>query len=437
MPGKRNKYDSGSVIKLRTTIIPKLLGNINNLLRIDSLYFIKGGMYNFFQQVVGILIGLLLTYLLGHFISQKVYGEYNLLLSYISMLAFLGLPGVDSALIQSASKGYDSSYIRSFQLKFKFSFIGIVVLLFISLFYISKNLSFSYGLIVCALFFPFLNSYNIYAAFLTAKRKFAASSVIASISSIAFFVIMSLSIFWRPNTLGIITAHLLGLSIPSIFAFIYSKRYVQKSTSIDTEVEKYGSFLSIVSILPWISGNIGNVILASLLGPEVLAIYIVANGLLAEVQKNFIVFYKPISAKLAEQSRKEHLNTLRLHGWKFLGIGGLLAVGMWLALPLFISFFYSYSYQPAIRYGNLLSLSLLILPISWVLSDILLYEKKYVSQLFLNTLPHITKIVLYIILIPLWKVEGLIVAFLIERVISFLIPIAALSRIGISKGVSE
>lgn len=219
---------------------------------------------------------------------------------------------------------------------------------------------------------------------------------------------------------------MMALIIPAIIGFYYCLRLVKNNTQ-DKELFRYGSFLTILSIIPWITGNLGSIILGNFINVEALAIYAVASKFLTSVQKNFQVFYKPITAKLASQSNKEHLNTLKTHWWKFFILGIFLSLFLFLLTPILINFFFGSKYQDAIVYGQVLSLALIPLPFSWVVYDMVMYQKRKKPQIIAGVLPQLVKIVLIFILIPRYQIWGLIIIILIERWTEPIVPFIALA----------
>ena len=395
-----------------------------SLLKLDITYFTKSSLWATLQQIIGVTCGLIVSYFFGHFLSKTTFGEYNLILSYLGMLTFLSLPGLDLALTQSVSKKFDGSLIFAINSKFKFSLFGIPILLAISGYhFLQQQNQISTGLLIAALLFPFLNPFSIYPAFLTGKRNF---SVLSIVSSLASLVLLSVSIFYFPKTPLLIFSYMMALIIPAIIGFYYCLRLVKNNTQ-DKELFRYGSFLTILSIIPWITGNLGSIILGNFINVEALAIYAVASKFLTSVQKNFQVFYKPITAKLASQSNKEHLNTLKTHWWKFFILGIFLSLFLFLLTPILINFFFGSKYQDAIVYGQVLSLALIPLPFSWVVYDMVMYQKRKKPQIIAGVLPQLVKIVLIFILIPRYQIWGLIIIILIERWTEPIVPFIALA----------
>lgn len=397
--------------------------------QLDLHYFLKSSSFALFQQIIGVTCGLAVSYLFGHFVSKEIFGEYNLVLSFFGLLTFLGLPDIDTPLIRSVSQGFDGSLKETVRLRLKLSRLGLPILLGLSVFYsFTHRLSVAVALLIGALLFPFINTYTGYPAFLTAKRKFLLLSTIGILSSLFFLISIAIGVFVMPTTSGLTLMYLIAIIIPALVAYIICNRFLLTNDRIDSNLAPYGTFLTLLSILPWISGNLGNIILGTFIGPESLAIFAVASRFLTAVQKNFVVFYKPVTAKLAAQSSYEHLQSVKLHALKLLFIGLFFSALLWISLPFLITFFFTQKYSDAIIYGRWLSLALIPMPITWVLTDIVIYQKRKKAQVIKSTVPNVIKIILYLIIIPVWKIEGLVFITLLDRYTEPIIPLISLLK---------
>lgn len=396
---------------------------INHKFQINSQYFIKGSFFASLQQFIGVSSGLTVSYFLGHFVSPTVYGEYTLILSILGMSTFLGLPGIDLALPKSIAKGFDGSLLLAKKMKQVISLVGIVTLSLFAIYYYRQNqLSVTQGLIIAAILFPFLHSYTSYPAFLSSKSYFAMISFFSSLSSLFFLLTMTIATLHFSNTPGLVAGYLLGLIIPALFFFYVSLRYVQNN-KIDPDLSRYGTFLSLLTVLPWISGNFGNVILERSIGLEALAMYSVGSRFLTAVQKNFQVFYKPVTTKLAHSSTHEYMIILKRHAITLFGIGGVLSLSLYITTPFLIRFFFRPEYHQAIEYGKLLSFALLPLPFSWVVSDMLIFKSAKMPLTVSSTIPQAIKLCLMFVIVPTFGVHGIIGVLLLERFTEPLLPL--------------
>lgn len=73
--------------------------------------------------------------------------------------------------------------------------------------------------------------------------------------------------------------------------------------------------------------------------------------------------------------------------------------------------------------GRLLSLALIPLPLSWMLTDMVMYQKQKKPQILSSTFPQLIKIALYVILIPRFGIIALVGIVLAERFSEPIIPL--------------
>ena len=410
---------------------PSFISRLNKLLHLDSLYFIKGGLLGITQQLIGVSCGLTISYLFGHYVSKQVFGEYTLVLSVLGLFNFLGLPDIDIPLTRSITQGYEGSLGSTVKIKLKLAILGIPFLLGFSVYYfMTSKMQVAQAVLVATLLFPFINTFTSYPAYLTGKRKFVILTLSSILASIFFLLIVAIGIFLIPTTLGLVTFYLIALIIPAYVTFQFCQKYLIKNHRSDPHLLSYGTFLTLLSVLPWISGNLGSVILGTHIGAETLAIYAVASRFLTAVQKNFIVFYKPMTAKVAAQNNREQRQTLNQHWLKMVLLGLILFALLWLMIPFLITVFFTEKYASAIIYGKWLSLALIPLPLNWLVSDIIIYQKKAKTQFVKSTFPNIIKICLYLLIIPIWKIEGLVFLTIVDRFTEPIIPIISIIRSG-------
>lgn len=401
-------------------ILNRLFNKTSKVLKLDTKYFAKASLYSGIQQGIGIVSGLIISYFFGHFVSKNIYGDYNLILSIIGFLTLITLPGIDSYLTRSIAQKFDSSFVRSIRIKFLFSLIGIPILLGFA-FYNSSNILLSTCFIITAVIFPFLAPAQLYAEFLTAKQKFKKLAFFISLSSILSTVLISLVILISGSLTFILLAYFIGILIPSIIATtIILKNTKINRKKIDKELIPYGMFGTILSIIPWSASYLGQILLASNFNTELLATFTVSYRLPLYVHKNLSVFYQPIIAKLASQSYIQHKETLKVHSLKLVLGGFLLALPLYLFSPTVITIIFSEKYADAIPFAQLLSLSIIPLPLNWVISYIITFQKIKKPLFITTTLLNALKIISLIILIPIYKIYAFVGILILERYLELL-----------------
>lgn len=388
-------------------------------LGIDADYFVRGGIYGLLQQGVGLVCGLIIVYAFGHFVSPAVFGEYNLLLSIISLLAIVSLPGMNTAVLQSVGQGYDRSLAKAVRIRLTWSFLGVPILLGLAYYYQQRGSDvLPLLLVLTALIFPLVYPFSTTQAFLVAKKRFDWQAIFASTSSLITAALMGGAIIFRRSLFLAMVGYFIGTILPGIISFVAAQKLISKRTKDDPDLLAYGYFLTGLQVLPLATAHVSNILLAVWLGVGQLAVFSVASKFPGIVQKNFDVFYKPVTAKLAGQAIKQQQAAVKRHLTKFIILGGLLFGGTWLLLPILLKIFFSSEYTGVLNYARWYAVSLLFLPIGWFLNDVIMFQKLRGSILFLQTVLPLVKLISYFIVIPRWQIGGLIAIMLAERIIA-------------------
>ncbi len=410
-------------------MLNRLLDHYGKFLRLDIRYFVKASTYGSIAQITGILSGLVINYVFGHFASVKLFGDYSYILTVVGFLTIVTLPGLDSYLVRSVGQKFDSSLLRGFRYKMLFSLIGIPVLLLLGFYYIFHGNSFlGISFIIAALFFPVVEPMQLFNEFLTAKKLFKENSLFLSFSSLLTVILITLSIIYTNYLPIIVVSYFLGIIIPSVWGFLYSKSLIIKSKAYDKDLLSYGLFMTFVSFLPWTAGYLGQIILAYLLGTELLAVFVVAHKIPLYVHKNLSVFHKPITAKLANQTNREHLVTIKKHSLKLILWGLSIAICLYILVPFIIEFIFTNKYREAIPLAQLLTISIIPLPLTWLIEDVMVFQKIKKPQLYSTLLINTVKIILYLVLIPIFKLYGLVIVYLFDRYVTLAVDLFIVNK---------
>lgn len=397
----------------------KIINWLGTGLGVDADYFVRGGIYGFIQQGVGLICGLAIVYAFGHFVPLAVFGEYNLLLSIISLLAVVSLPGMNTAVLQSVGQGHDGSLAEAVRVRLRWSFVGVPILLGLAYYYQQSGSDVMPALVILtAIFFPLVYPFSTTQSYFVAKKRFDLQALFAAISSIITAVLVGGAIIIKQNLFLAMVGYLIGTTLPTIASFFMAKKLTGQKSKHDPDLLAYGYFLTGLQILPLAAAHLSNILLAMWLGVSQLAIFSVASKFPGIVQKNFDVFYKPVTARLAGQTVKQHQEALRRHVVKFVLLGGAMFMITWGLLPVLIKIFFSQEYEGVISYARWYAVSLLFLPIGWFLNDVIMFQKRRQSILFLQTVLPLARLISYFIVIPRWQIGGLIAIMLAERIIA-------------------
>lgn len=397
------------------------VSGLSGRLGLDIGYLVRGGFYGSLQQIVGLTSGLAIAYVFGHYASKYLFGEYNLLLSIVSLFSLVSMPGLNTALLRSVGEGYDTSLSSGLLARLKWSFLAVPLFGVGAWYYHLRGSDvLPQLLILAAIFFPLVFSFQVTLPFFTAKKRFDLSALFSSISSMLTATLVSVAVLKTSNLTFILAGYFVGLILPAVVGYVKARTLV-KSSRADSEFLPYGYFLTGIQLLPTAVGYISNIMLASMLGVDVLAVYTVATKFPLLLQKNFDVFYQPVVAKLASVSGRDYRRLMMTHMMKLLLLGVGMFLALWVTVPWLIQLFYGGEYVDAIGLARWYSLMVLPLPLLWVFNDVITFQKQRGAKLIVSTILPFLTLVAYWIAIPKWQIAGLIAIMLGERYLTLLI----------------
>ncbi len=272
--------------KLRHIIFQQS-GKIGTRFGIDLPYFIENGFWAVVNQLFVMISSLILSIIYARFLTKEVFGSFQLVVSILSIVSIVSLPGLSTSLSRSVAKGVDGVYKQSVRLSFKWSLLGVPILLSIAAFFVFKNqIEISIMLLICCLFFPFFYAPNTWSSFLIGKSKFETYAKWNAIQNAGGIVLLGItSYLFSEYLLIIILAYLIHTSIFNIIFYIRSHKFINNNIK-ETETIEYGKFITKMQILGIVVQQLDKLIVG-MFNLELLAIYIIAFKLL-DVVKNIV-----------------------------------------------------------------------------------------------------------------------------------------------------
>jgi hypothetical protein len=160
------------------------LDKISRSLEIDLAYVLKGGSFLTLGNFAAVFSNFILAFFFARLLPKEVYGTYSYILAWISVLGIFALPGMDRAIIQSVSKGFESSLILGLKKKIQYGVLGTLAALILGAYYsYNGNQILAWAFFVGAVFIPFVNSFKLYNAFLLGKKEFKTQTLYLILNS--------------------------------------------------------------------------------------------------------------------------------------------------------------------------------------------------------------------------------------------------------------
>ncbi|MBU0707853.1 oligosaccharide flippase family protein [Patescibacteria group bacterium] len=384
----------------------------------DFSYFALNGLWVGLRQLISIITGLVVSITFARLTSQELYGNYQYIISIMSIIAIITLPGLNTSIIQATARGFDGGYKKSVRKSFLWSLVGIPALFIIgAYYYINNNTGLGSGFMVSSIFFPFLYAPKMWDSLFQGKSYFKLSTIYASIQSLVHTLAMITVIYLFSDSLIaiVLVFFFISLLFNAVF-YLKSVKYINNQRE-DSQAISYGYFLTKIRILATIAAEIDKVVIGIFLGPASLAIYAIGVTLaykFFEFTKNLLVIASPKIARTNTVSNKKYLQLF----FFFLFV----AMILFFILPTIVTVLYSDKYKESILLSQLV---ILFLPF-YVLNT--LYKTHFMlflrnrKILFLEAIIYpVLKILLTVPLLVFFKIEGLALLYGLQYPLNMLI----------------
>lgn len=312
---------------------------------LDLPYFLGNGFWVVCRQMVGALSSLSVSVALAHLASQDVFGQYQFIFSVLSIVAILALPGLNTSLLQSVSRGNDGDYAVSVRKSFLWSIIGVPILAIIGLcYYVYSNQSIGIGFLVASIFFPFFYSLNLWDGFLQAKKLFRLTSIFSMFQSISSALLLLATTYYFHASLSIMIFTYLAIHVLFNVFFIYKSLHHAENSKKDDSTIPFGLFLTKLSILGTIASNLDRVIIGMFISMETLSVYAVGTLFVIQVFELVKAFLSTVAPKIANNTLVSRRNYLIVALLSALAIPFLI-FGVWFILNNFYPLQFSVALQ--------------------------------------------------------------------------------------------
>lgn len=386
----------------------------------DMVYLAKGSFWWIFSRMILFFFSLIIMMAFAAWLPKEVFGAYQYVLSIITILTIFSLPGIDAALVRTIAQGYEKIFLSCAKIKFRWALIGTIACFAIASWYLlHQNLILGTSFLIAGIFFPFINSFNLFAPFWQGKKRFDLQAKYQILLKFFSVLILLPTIYFFDNLIFIVLAFFLS---STIFGAIFFKLTLKKIDTDDGGDEKnneakketisYGKHLTLMSSLGYFSAHIDKVIIWQLLGPIPVAIYSFAQLPLQRIQE--IIPIMPLAfPKLSEKNIKEIKKEIFKKFLKLFLFSFPLTILAIFFAPYFYKIFFP-TYQESVPYFQILALSLIFIPFQ-LLGISLLTEMKKRALYIISFFTPSFQLILFLILIPLFQIWGIIFAILIAQ----------------------
>jgi len=397
--------------------IKKVLNWSKKYTKTDMIYMARGGFWITGSTAILALISIATMAAFANWIDPESYGIYQFVISTVGIIAILGLPGINTAIIRAVASGKEVVFHYATNAKFRWSLLGSLALLGVSLWYlVNQNFLLSGAFLISSMLFPLRHTLVAFETYWHGRKRFDKKSIFKVLSAIGAGATTIIALFLTDNILLIIFAFFAGHAFFDGIFFIYTKMRAKKEEDPEANKEavSYGKHLTVMQGVGVIASHIDKIILWKFLGPLQVAIYSFAQ---LPIQK--IKAMVPISA-LALPKFSENGVAWRKDAILYkTAILFILTIPIAFLLMLIAPFLYQIifpQYMSSVPYFQVLAAVIALLPFT-LLETGLEAERAQKALYIIRISSPAVKILLFLILGFFYGIWGIIFSIIIAEIL--------------------
>lgn len=250
------------------------LTKISRIVGLDLAKHFKNGKWIFLKFGVIAIGGWILSLVFARLGTKEVLGQYQYVLSCITVVSLSSLPGLNTAALEAVAHGREAGVIKAVKWSFLFSFLGLTILIGLGLFniFFRDHLVVGEALIVAGFLVPFYYAFNTWNIYYDGKSLFKEGSL----RMVILYIFLNLSliggILLNFNALGLVVTYLLVHIL--LYGYYFFELLKKITNRKDDHIDfKFGINSSIQRFVFSLSSNIPPLIISVLFGIEAVAIY--------------------------------------------------------------------------------------------------------------------------------------------------------------------
>ena len=374
----------------------------------DNVYLAEGGFWLTLNQFIGAGTSFLAALAFANLLNPAIYGTYQYILSLIGMLGIFSLQGIRTAMAQAVARGLEGSFYSGFKTRLRWGSIGSLIALGLAIYYwLTGDKTLFFPLLIAVVFLPLMQASRVYSGFLAGKKLFAVGAKYNIYTDLISTAAIIAALFLTKNVFWLITAFIVSNTFLNCFFDYLTKIRFRPNKKEDPETIKYAKHLSLAGVISLMGDYLDRILLFNLAGPVQLAVYSFAM-IIPEQIKGFMGNISTLAfPKLAQKSKEEIRTNLMKKFWKLIILTCAIIALYILIAPFFYEIFFP-KYLSSLPYSKIIVFSLLALPASLlgtVFEAKMMKKNIYALQIF-----SLIRIILYLILIPLFGIWGIIMA---------------------------
>lgn len=250
------------------------LDKISRVVGLDLAKHLSNGKWIFLKFGVVAIGGWLLSLMFARLGTKETLGQYQYILSLITVVSLSSLPGLNTAALEAVAKGREAGVLRAIRLSFFFSLLGLVILVGLGFYHIffKEKLLVGEALILAGFLVPFYYAFNTWNIYYDGKSLFKESSIRTILLYILLHAFLAGGLLLGANALGLILIYLLVHISVFVYYFFEVRKKIKDHSDNSIDI-KFGINSSIQRFVFSLSSNLPPVAISALFGLEAVALY--------------------------------------------------------------------------------------------------------------------------------------------------------------------
>lgn len=368
-------------------------------------------------HILILIIGVVTSAIWTRYTTVEIYGKYQLVMSFISIVAVLSIPGFSMSAQLSAAQEKHGNLEILFRKKIYFSFISTVILVVIGLYYqlIKNDEEIGYMLYIISFLYPFYNIRSIWESWLTAIGEYKKLSLIQIYYALIGLISLVISLIAIKNIYLVVFITFSCIAIANILIIKYFQKKVINKIK-DNELITYGYKLSWAMIIPVVM-SFDKLIIAEYLTIKDVAIYSVAILFPSYIKTLYNIISRLITPSISSAKNvKEAWDYLKPKLVKISILFFLIGLIGFFIIEYLMHILYTDKYIESGIYAKWLWLFIVLsVPVTY-LADILRAQKRLKFEYLSYFLIPMIKITGFILLLPKFNLWGMVYAIAITNI---------------------
>lgn len=335
-------------------------------LGINLAYFLPNAITIVGRYVTTTLLGFLLSIAFARLAEKEVFGQYQYVLSVVSLLSIFSLPGLNTAALRAFVEGDERALERSVRYSFFGSLIATVTLLGIGFYNVTHAQPvLGFALCVAGVLLPFYYAPNSWYVYYEGRLQFHPATLRIILLNVVLLAAMTLGLVFHLSLVGLITIYF-GLNAAMTIAFFLGGRRTVKTAPDKNRLNLPYAFRCTLQKFTTTGGeNIQMLTMSFVFGFTYLAIY--------QVAQSFVNIFNGLTSALSATYFPLLLKYKKLnHGFiliQNLGLGILFWIVYLAAVTFIFPPLYGAKYSEAVLLAKNLSFIMILVPLRHYLTS--------------------------------------------------------------------